>query len=88
MRKLHSLLARCHQMLEDIPSVLNACAAAVRLDPDDTGLHFRKAILHRVLCRALDPGAAHGDNVPLFWVHPPPRGWARLSLHPVQEDRS
>ncbi len=47
VRKLFALIARCHQMLEDIPSALNACAAGLRLDPDDAEIHFRKAVLHR-----------------------------------------
>ncbi len=55
VRKLYALLARCHQMLEDTPSALGACAAGLRLDPDDAELHFRKAILHR---KAAQPAEA------------------------------
>ena len=47
VRKLYALLARCHQMLGDLPSALAACAEGLRLDPDDAEIHFRKAILHR-----------------------------------------
>ncbi len=42
-------------MLEDTPSALGACAAGLRLDPDDAELHFRKAILHR---KAAQPAEA------------------------------
>ncbi len=47
VRKLYALLARCHQMLGDVPMALAACAEGLRLDPDDAEIHFRKAILHR-----------------------------------------
>jgi tetratricopeptide (TPR) repeat protein len=47
VRKLYALLARCHQMLGDLPSALGACAEGLRIDPDDAEIHFRKAILHR-----------------------------------------
>src|SRR5271157_5105498 len=47
VRKLHALIARCHQMLGDLPAALNACAEGLRLNPDDAELHFRKAVLHR-----------------------------------------
>ena len=47
MRKLFALIARCHQMLGDLPAALGACAEGLRLDPDDAEIHFRKAILHR-----------------------------------------
>jgi tetratricopeptide (TPR) repeat protein len=47
VRKLIALIARCHQMLGDLPAALNACSEGLRLDPDDAELHFRKAVLHR-----------------------------------------
>ena len=40
-------MARCHQMLGDLPSALAACAEGLRLDPEDAELHFRKAVLYR-----------------------------------------
>jgi tetratricopeptide (TPR) repeat protein len=47
VRKLIALVARCHQMLGDLPAALNACSEGLRLDPDDAELHVRKAVLHR-----------------------------------------
>ena len=47
VRKLFALIARCHQMLGDLPATLGACAEGLRLDPDDAELHFRKVVLHR-----------------------------------------
>ena len=47
MRKLFALIARCHQMLGDLPAALNACSEGLRIGPDDAELHFRKAVLHR-----------------------------------------
>jgi tetratricopeptide (TPR) repeat protein len=47
VRQLFALIARCHQMLGDLPEVLNACSEGLRMDPDDAELHFRKAALHR-----------------------------------------
>ena len=46
-RKLFALIARCHQMLGDLPAALAACAEGLSLDPDDAELLFRKAVLHR-----------------------------------------
>jgi len=43
VRKLFALIARCHQMLGDLPAALNACSEGLRMDPDDAELHFRKA---------------------------------------------
>jgi tetratricopeptide (TPR) repeat protein len=47
VRKLFALIARCHQMLGDLPAALNACFEGLRIGPDDAELHFRKAVLHR-----------------------------------------
>ncbi len=47
VRKLFALIARCHQMLGDLPAALGACAEGLRLDPDDAELHFPKGVLHR-----------------------------------------
>ncbi len=47
VRKLFALIARCHQMLGDLPAALHSCAEGLRIDPDDAELHFRKAVLHR-----------------------------------------
>ncbi len=33
--QLFALIARCHQMLGDLPVALGACAEGLRLDPDD-----------------------------------------------------
>ena len=46
-RKLFALIARCHQMLGDIPTALAACSEGLSFDPDDAELLFRKAVLHR-----------------------------------------
>ena len=46
-RKLFALIARCHQMLGDLPAALDACAEGLGIDPDDAEIHFRKAVLHR-----------------------------------------
>ncbi len=35
VRKLYALIARCHQMLGDLPAALSACSEGLRLDPDD-----------------------------------------------------
>jgi len=55
VRKLLALIARCHQMLGDLPAALSACSEGLRLDPDDAELHFRKAVLHR---KAVQPAEA------------------------------
>ncbi len=47
VRKLFALIARCHQMLGDLPAALHSCAEGLRIDPDDAELHFRMAVLHR-----------------------------------------
>jgi len=47
VRKLFALIARCHQMLGDLPAALSACSEGLRLDHDDAEPHFRKAVLHR-----------------------------------------
>jgi glycosyltransferase involved in cell wall biosynthesis/tetratricopeptide (TPR) repeat protein len=46
-RKLFALIARCHQMLGDLPGALAVCAEGLSFDPNDAELLFRKAILHR-----------------------------------------
>ena len=47
-RKLFALIARCHQMLGDLPAALSACSEGLSFDPDDAELLFRKAVLHRL----------------------------------------
>ena len=37
----YNLIARCHQMLGDLPGALSACSEGLRMDPDDAELHFR-----------------------------------------------
>jgi tetratricopeptide (TPR) repeat protein len=71
VRKHFALIARCHQMLGDLPVALNACSEGLRIDPDDAELHFRKPVLHRKAgqpaeaeaCwrRILDPEASRPD---------------------------
>ncbi len=46
-RKLFALIARCHQMLGDLPGALAACAEGLSFDPDDAELLFRKAVTQR-----------------------------------------
>jgi GT2 family glycosyltransferase len=46
-RKLFALIARCHQMLGDLPAAIAACAEGLSYDPDDAELLFRKAVAHR-----------------------------------------
>jgi tetratricopeptide (TPR) repeat protein len=46
-RKLFALIARCHQMLGDLPSALAVCSEGLSFDPDDAELLFRKAVVHR-----------------------------------------
>src|SRR5271157_101275 len=55
VRKLFALIARCHQMLSDLPAALGACAEGLSFDPDDAELLFRKAVLHR---KAVQPAEA------------------------------
>ncbi len=47
VRKLFALIARCHQMLGDLPAALNACNEGIQIDPNEAELHFRKALLRR-----------------------------------------
>ncbi len=47
-RKLFASLARCHQMLGDIPTAMSACSEGLSFDPEDAELLFRKALLHRL----------------------------------------
>ena len=46
-RKLFALIARAHQMLGEVDQALSACAAGLRIDPDDAELLFREAIIRR-----------------------------------------
>jgi len=46
-RKLFVQIARCHQMLGELPIALSACTEGLSLDPDDAELLFRKGFLHR-----------------------------------------
>ncbi len=69
-RKLYALIARCHQMLGDLPAALGACAEGLGLDPDDADLHFRKAVLHR---KAGQPGPSPGRTVLILGPSSPPR---------------
>jgi glycosyltransferase involved in cell wall biosynthesis len=46
-RKLFALIARCHQMLGDLPGALAVCSEGLSFDPDDAELLFRKAVVHR-----------------------------------------
>ncbi|MFO0957379.1 MAG: glycosyltransferase [Isosphaeraceae bacterium] len=45
VRKLHALIARCHQQMGDLPSALAACDVGLASEPDDAELLFRKAVL-------------------------------------------
>jgi tetratricopeptide (TPR) repeat protein len=47
-RKLHALIARAHQLLDDPEAALEACTAGLAVDPDDAELLFRKGVLHRL----------------------------------------
>jgi GT2 family glycosyltransferase len=46
-RKLFALIARCHQMLGEPDLALSACAAGLKIDPDDAELLFREAMIRR-----------------------------------------
>ena len=46
-RKLFALIARCHQMLGDLPGALAVCGEGLSFDADDAELLFRKAVAHR-----------------------------------------
>lgn len=46
-RKLYALVARCHQMLGETEHALGACAAGLRVDPDDAELLFREGVIRR-----------------------------------------
>jgi glycosyltransferase involved in cell wall biosynthesis len=46
-RKLFALIARSHQMLGEAEKALAACAAGLRIDPDDAELLFREAVIRR-----------------------------------------
>ena len=47
-RKLFALIARCHQMLGDLPGALAVCSEGLSFDPSDAELLFRKAVVHRM----------------------------------------
>ena len=47
VRKLHALIARCHQGRSDAPAALAACAAGLAQDPEDAELLFREAVVRR-----------------------------------------
>ena len=47
-RKLHALIARAHQRLDEPDAALAACAAGLADDPDDAELLFRAGILQRL----------------------------------------
>jgi tetratricopeptide (TPR) repeat protein len=46
-RKLFALIARCHQMLGDLPGAISVCSEGLSFDPSDAELLFRKAVVHR-----------------------------------------
>jgi GT2 family glycosyltransferase len=46
-RKLYALIARSHQMLGELELALSACAAGLKIDPDDAELLFREAVIRR-----------------------------------------
>src|SRR5262249_22318694 len=46
-RKLFALIARCHQMLGNLPPAIAVCSEGLSFDPYDAELLFRKAIVHR-----------------------------------------
>ena len=56
-RKLHALIARAHQLLDEPERALAACAAGLADDPDDAELLFRKGVLHRVQGEPAEAGA-------------------------------
>jgi GT2 family glycosyltransferase len=49
VRKLHAMIAKAHQSLNEPEAALEACLAGLAQDPDDAELLFRKAVLHRRL---------------------------------------
>ena len=46
-RKMHAMIARAHQGLEDLGAALAACDLGLASDPDDAELLFRKAVISR-----------------------------------------
>ena len=46
-RKLHALIARSYQGMDDLEGALGACELGLAADPDDAELLFRKAVVHR-----------------------------------------
>ncbi|QEH37741.1 SPBc2 prophage-derived glycosyltransferase SunS [Aquisphaera giovannonii] len=57
-RKLFALIARCRQMLGDLPRAIAACDEGLSFFPDDAELLFRKAVAHR---GSGDPRAAEAS---------------------------
>ncbi len=58
-RKLFALIARSHQKLGETDRALAACAAGLRVDPDDAELLFREAVVRR--------GAGDRDGAEACW---------------------
>jgi tetratricopeptide (TPR) repeat protein len=48
-RKLHALIARCHQLLGEPQAAMRACLTGLADDPHDAELLFRRAVIHRHL---------------------------------------
>ena len=60
-RKLYALIARCHQMLGDLPGALAVCAEGLTFDPEDAELLFREAVVRGRRARLRRPSPA-GDG--------------------------
>jgi hypothetical protein len=43
-RKLFALIARCHQMLGNLPAALAVCTEGLSFDPDDAETHWRRIL--------------------------------------------
>jgi GT2 family glycosyltransferase len=48
-RKTHALISRAHQGQGNFSAALAACERGLADEPDDAELHFRKAVVHRML---------------------------------------
>jgi hypothetical protein len=44
---LFALIARCHQMMGDLPAAVAVCTEGLSFDPDDAELLFAKAYARR-----------------------------------------